>query len=241
MISNGSLALLCFLVLLETVTIAFHLDTQVRVSGSAVTPVDVPTHVDLDSNTLTEYMRLPVEQYALVPMPLNATLSRIPSNNKFELRVPPMRFLWLEVQPVVEADVALEPHRVVISSDKCRLIGSPFLSKVQMNERFNFSAYTELTWNDARNENSTISAQTLIEVDVDRPFPFRTMPKRAIEKVGNTAMRLSMNFILKSFLQGLASDYQLWASDATYRARRSELAIQVGYYNDSHTVELSSS
>ena len=93
-----------------TAAMAFHLDTKVRVRGSVVTPVLpmftlLPTAdiANATPPTLTEYMTLPVEQYALVPMPLNSTLSRLPggSESEFELVVPPVRFcgwrcnLWL--------------------------------------------------------------------------------------------------------------------------------------------------
>ena len=240
-----------------TAALAFHLDTKVRVRGSVVTPVLpmftlLPTAdiVNATPPTLTEYMTLPVEQYALVPMPLNSTLSRLPggSESEFELVVPPVRFLWLEVQPVVEAQVTLEESRVIISSKKCRLLGSPFISKVKLNERFEFFATAELTWNDtytagleggaiapviiaaesSRGSGDSISAETYIRVDVDTPMPFRAIPKRVIEKTGDTAMRLSMNFIMRSFLHGLATDYARWAKDPAYRTSRSELAKAVG-------------
>jgi len=246
MISSWKALSLSFLWYLLTVgrldpVVGFNLDTKVRVNGQAVTNVPIISPTTDTTNeytgTLTEYMTLPVEQYALVPMPLNSTLSRLPggTTSEFELKVPPINFLGLEVQPVVEAEVALEPNRVIISSQKCRLNGSPFLLRVKMNERFDFRAKAELTWNDtasishdhsvvgsAPTENS-ISAQASIEVDVDRPMPFNAIPKRAVEKMGNTAMRLSMGFVLRSFLRGLSTDYQRWANDPNYRANRSLL------------------
>ena len=129
-------------------------------------------------------MRLPVEQYSLVAMPLNSTLSRIdtiPSTNNggnindndtnnysrsdnnndnntqsqsrsqseqlllFELVVPPVRFLWLEVQPIVYAVVTQQDDKVIIiSSDQCILEGSPFISKVHLNERFDFLCHSRI-------------------------------------------------------------------------------------------------
>lgn len=231
--------------LLCPVTVGFSLDTKVRVRGSWSLPVPTPSNGLVDSSVqLSKYMTLPVEQYALVPMPLNSTLSRIPggTTSDFELVVPPLNFLWLEVQPVVEAKVNLEPDRVVITSEKCTLSGSPFLSKVRLNDRFDFRVRAELTWNDTalvsrgtdegNEEDDTvvsapersISAETWIEVDVDTPMPFRAIPKRAIEKTGNTAMALSMNYVLRSFMRGLVKDYSRWAEDPAYRKFRSELA-----------------
>ena len=195
-----------------------------------------------DSLRLTNYMRLPVEQYALVPMPLNSTLSRLPggSVSDFELMVPPVKFLWLTVQPFVHAFVVLEEDKVVITGDRCTLKGSPFIAKVKLNERFSFNVWSELTWddtleegiskqgcdddgNDGGNGEGTIYARSRIQVDVDVPRPFSAIPKRVIEATGDKAMQLSLKILLKTFMKGLASDYSRWASDPDYRRRRAEM------------------
>ena len=175
-------------------------------------------------------------------MPLNSTLSRLPggSVSDFELVVPPVKFLWLTVQPVVHAFVVLEEDRVVITGDRCTLKGSPFIAKVKLNERFLFNVWSELTWddtleegiskqgcdsdgNDGGNGEGTIYARSRIKVDVDVPRPFSAIPKRVIEATGDKAMQLSLKILLRSFVKGLASDYSRWASDPDYRRRRAEM------------------
>ena len=234
-----------------TFALTFNLDTKIRVGSTTSIKVPNPSNAITDNVPLTQYMRLPVEQYALVPMPLNSTLSRIPGGNTtsdFELVVPPVRFLWLDVQPVVHAVVTLQDDKVVIAGDRCSLHGSPFISKVQLNDRFDFRVRAELTWNDtcsttsnddagrvkktdAINGNnarlgssSTIFGDASIKVDVDVPRPFNAIPRRGIEKIGNKAMQLSLSILLRSFMKGLAGDYQRWASDPEYRKQRAELA-----------------
>lgn len=221
---------------------SFNLDTKVRVRSTCSVPVSNRLAAQDDSLRLTNYMRLPVEQYALVPMPLNSTLSRLPggSVSDFELVVPPVKFLWLTVQPVVHAFVVLEEDRVVITGDRCTLKGSPFIAKVKLNERFSFNVWSELTWDDTLEEGiskqgcdddgngggngeSTIYARSRIKVDVDVPRPFSAIPKRVIEATGDKAMQLSLKILLRSFMKGLASDYSRWASDPDYRRRRADM------------------
>ena len=112
----------------------------------------------------------------------------------------------------------------------------PFISKVHLNERFDFCVTAELMWNDdtttknnvpassssetAALDSSTIFAIAGIEINVDVPRPFNAIPKRVIIPTGETAMQVTLNYLLGSFLQGLAEDYQLWANDSKYRQQQ---------------------
>jgi len=267
--------LVYFLVFETTITttkaLSFRLNTKVRVHGS--TRIAVPSPPSHDSNShereiqqcktdLSTYMTLPVEQYVLVPMPLNSKLSRLESNNhenKFLLQVPPIRFWNLQIHPLVTAQVVLESDKVHITSNQC-LLQSPeesYIERVRLNERFDFSVSCTLTWKDHDDDdyddgydievekhdnsqredvgednsvrqkmrNGMIHAETQIHVNVDPPPPFHRIPRSALETAGNTAMRISMNYLIRSFLRGLVEDYHIWASDATYRAQRASLSL----------------
>ena len=100
---------------------------------------------------------------------------------------------------------------------------------------FDFCVTAELMWNDTTTNNvpasssleaaalldsSTIFAIADIEINVDVPRPFNAIPKRVIIPTGETAMQVTLNYLLGSFLQGLAEDYQLWANDSKYRQQR---------------------
>ncbi|KAL7484741.1 hypothetical protein ACHAW6_010358 [Cyclotella cf. meneghiniana] len=254
-------------------------DTTVAVDDKCTVHVHPPPHARADNVTLTTYMRLPVEQYVLIPMPLGSSLTRVGGCNNdwrqqsnyladgddnaveptcrsteelFELVVPTIKFFSLSLQPVVYATVQPQFHRVIISSNKCILHGSPFIEKVKLNDRFIFQVRTTLTWNDAlsRNQNMptnfdrgtqqiamrhrdkletmsascSISAETCIHVDVDVPRPFRSIPKAILQSTGNAAMKVSMKYIQASFLQNLARDYEKWAYDLEYRKFRASLS-----------------
>jgi hypothetical protein len=227
------LRLFCVGYLSVIVGCAFELDTKIRVQSRKRIEVFVPPPAadspfpdeeKKQNLSLGTYMTLPVEQYVLVPMPLNADLSR--KNDEFCLTVPPMTFFGLQVQPVVSANVILQPNQVVISASKCRLESvteeSSYIDDIRLNERFTFEASCTLTWEES--PTPSILASTQIHVDVDPPSPFSKLPKKLLEKTGNAAMRLSMNYIIKSFLKGLSKDYCRWARDADYREMRETLS-----------------
>jgi len=186
-------------------------DTKVNVDGKATVLITPPPPLQ-HNVTLTRYMHLPVEQYVLIPMPLGSSLTtrvrndddindnnqKLSSNTEFELVVPTITFFGLSLTPVVYATVQPQANQVVISSNQCILRGSPFIEKVQLNDRFDFFVNTTLTWTDDTTYNSTecsITAETCIKVDVDVPRPFNTIPKRIIERTGNAAMHISLKYI----------------------------------------------
>lgn len=244
-------------------------DTQVAVDGKSTVAVpSLPcTSTRLPQNiSLTSYMRLPVEQYVLIPMPLDSSLTRIYSDNAninsederagnattaetpfnstsssaelFELVVPNITFFQLKLQPVVYATVIPEPNQVTITSEKCVLRGSPFIEKVKLNDRFDFSVTTTLTWHDVNNsshshsqpnvttECSTITAETCIIINVDVPRPFNAIPKRVLEATGSTAVKLTLLYIQANFVGNLVTDYVKWATVAEYRKYRASLSME---------------
>eukprot|EP00577_Skeletonema_sp_RCC1716_P020492 CAMPEP_0113422326 /NCGR_PEP_ID=MMETSP0013_2-20120614/28400_1 /TAXON_ID=2843 ORGANISM="Skeletonema costatum, Strain 1716" /NCGR_SAMPLE_ID=MMETSP0013_2 /ASSEMBLY_ACC=CAM_ASM_000158 /LENGTH=299 /DNA_ID=CAMNT_0000310061 /DNA_START=134 /DNA_END=1033 /DNA_ORIENTATION=+ /assembly_acc=CAM_ASM_000158 len=254
-------------------------DTKVAVEGKSTAPVIPPplqssSECDGSSNdvvTLSNYMRLPVEQYVLIEMPLGSSLTKIDNNEvykgeEFELVVPEITFFNLTLQPVVLCTVQPMEDRVVIFSDNCYLRGSSFIEKTRLNERFDFRVRCTLTWYDEQNlvaadvlseedesdtedtgrknkfrfgnkeiiesddetdcsssSSSTITATTSIDVAVDVPRPFSSIPKFIVERTGNAAMKLSLKYIQANFVRNLANDYEKWSTDEEYRSYRASL------------------
>lgn len=246
-------------------------DTRVAVDGKSTVTIPSTTTTRqqdgllLHNVTLTHYMRLPVEQYILIPMPLDSSLTRIDGNNTtttfttsespsetdscselFELVIPNITFFQLKLQPVVYATVTPQPNKVIISSEKCILRGSPFIEKVKLNDRFDFSVTTTLTWKDAYSssqsnrrqhdipstsshtngttERSAITAETFITINVDVPRPFNSIPKQILEATGNAAVKFTLLYIQANFVSNLAKDYVKWATVAEYRKYRASLS-----------------
>mmetsp|Transcript_7009 Transcript_7009/g.9897 ORF Transcript_7009/g.9897 Transcript_7009/m.9897 type:complete len:329 (+) Transcript_7009:199-1185(+) len=129
----------------------------IRASKLIDQPVSIPPPSPANEDgtcCLTSYMQLPAAQYACVPMPLNASLTRlVGSKDKFKLCVPPMTFrlpgvINLEVVPEVKARVDVQKDRVLISADECTIHGSPLIESLDLNERFDFSIRCCMTWGD---------------------------------------------------------------------------------------------
>mmetsp|Transcript_37590 Transcript_37590/g.90002 ORF Transcript_37590/g.90002 Transcript_37590/m.90002 type:complete len:245 (+) Transcript_37590:280-1014(+) len=188
--------------------------------------------------TLSQYMRLPVEQYVLIKLPLDSELTKLDAgsgvdvpemesdNNTglFKLLVPPITFTNLTLQPVVFAAVECRKNEVVIHSHTCVLQGSEFIERTRLNERFDFKVETSLTWEDNMDSDSFIYANTRIEVDVDVPRPFNRIPKLILQRIGNAAVKISLKVIQGTFVENLASDYSKWSQDEPYRLYRASLS-----------------
>ena len=71
--------------------------------------VNVPlTESEEAGRSLSEYMRLPVDQYVGIDLPMGAEMKRVPEDpDLFQLEIPGLKFLSLEVKPVVRVRVRL--------------------------------------------------------------------------------------------------------------------------------------
>ena len=74
--------------------------------------VNVPLDESKDAveagRSLSTYMRLPVDQYVGIELPMGAEMKRVPNDpDLFQLEIPGLKFLSLEVKPVVRVRVRL--------------------------------------------------------------------------------------------------------------------------------------
>lgn len=180
--------------------------------------------------SLTDYMRLPVEQYVCLQMPLNATLERM-ANNQFNLTVPPVRFFHLDVSPVLICDVTQTADSVQIASKQCILRGSNYV--VGLNGCYNINVVTKFQWTDTA-EKRSIQSSSKIYVEVDPPKPFKYFGKTILESTGSLAMSIALRQIENAFVQSLAKDYERWANDAQYRQARANSGSSAGSLSHAH-------
>jgi len=170
--------------------------------------------------SLDDYMQLPVEQYVCIKMPLDATLERM-HTTIFNLTVPPVKFFNLEVSPMLVCEVTQDKNSVVIRSNSCTLRGSPYVEG--LNGCYDMNIETRFRWMDAP-EKKSIQSSSRILVEVDPPPPFKYFPKKVLTSTGHLAMSIALKQIENAFVQSLAKDYERWATDEEYRARRAESA-----------------
>lgn len=175
------------------------------------------TSANDENVSLSEYMRLPVEQYASLKMPLNASLKRI-NNRQFKLVIPSVKLFHLDVSPIMICDVVQTPQSVEITSNHCILSGSEYVDG--LNGCFKFDVATKIQWTDTPAK-SAIQSLSKISLEVDPPHPFKFVGKKILESTGMVAL----NAIIESaFVHSLAEDYERWAKDPAYRVSRSKIS-----------------
>ena len=121
-------------------------DARIQLDAKMRQPVTVPA-ARAGPVSLDRYMRLPVEQYCAIPLPMQASLVRTARPDEFEMRVPELAFRVpgkpITVAPLVVASVVSERDRVVIASDSCTLTGSSeamrLIEATRLNDRFEFN------------------------------------------------------------------------------------------------------
>lgn len=182
--------------------------------------------------SLQSYMKLPVDQYVCIQMPLDATLERM-DGIMFNLTVPPVTFFNLAVSPMVLCRVSQSSQAVVIESNDVVLRGSPFV--VSLNGCYKISIRTEFNWIDTA-EKKAILSRSEIHVKVDPPPPFKFFGKRVLETTGNLAMKIALRQIENAFVQALARDYERWAVDKPYRDDRAAGFCDVSEFDSEDTL-----
>jgi hypothetical protein len=168
--------------------------------------------------SLTKYMRLPVDQYVCVKIPLSAKLER-KADNTFELTVPDLTFFNLKVSPLVIAEVSQTETSVIIESSQVFLRGSPYVES--LNGCYEIRVRTEFGWEDGASCGpNVIISKSKIKVAVNPPSPFKYLPHSALEATGMAVMQFALKQIESAFLRALAKDYENWALDGNYRISR---------------------
>ena len=170
--------------------------------------------------SLENYMKLPVDQYVCIKMPLDATLIRI-KGNTFNLTVPPVQFFNLAVSPTIMCEVTQDAQSVIIESDSVLLSGSKYV--VGLNGCYKIKIKTVFSWVDEgseKNAKKVILSASSILVEVEPPAPFKYFSKRILESTGTLALSIALRQIENAFVTSLARDYERWALDAAYREVR---------------------
>lgn len=168
--------------------------------------------------SLDNYMKLPVEQYVCIKMPLDATLDRMTDTaDMFNLTVPPVTFFSLQVSPMIICKVYQTIDSVVIESKEVILRGSPIV--VGLNGCYKIKIKTTFNWIDTPTKKSIYSTSDIF-VEVEPPAPFKYFGRQVLEATGTLAMSIALRNIENEFVNNLARNYELWATDAQYRSIR---------------------
>lgn len=162
---------------------------------------------------LLEYMSLPASQYSV----LDAERIERVDDNTFRCYVYTFKFFNFEVCPVLLVRVEEQPNGCCIKLLSCKLEGSPIV--VAQNDKFDALMVNRISCGSKQSDSPVqqLTSDTVIEVSIDVPFPFRAIPVEVIESSGTRVLDQILRITLPRFMAQLVKDYQAWASGDTSR------------------------
>ncbi|WP_392532700.1 DUF1997 domain-containing protein [Nostoc sp. C117] len=153
---------------------------------------------------------IPIQHYLRQPQRLVKALvdnSRIQqlSEEVFRLKMRPLTFMSLSIQPTVDMRVWAEANGIIhLRSLGCEILGFEYI-----NQRFalNLKGYLspkELT------TGTYLQGRANLEVEVDLPPPFSFTPKPILEATGNGLLKSVLLTVKQRLLHQLLADYRYW-------------------------------
>ncbi len=155
---------------------------------------------------------IPIEYYLRQPQRLiNALVDRSRvdelSKDTFRLKMRPLNFLTLSIQPTVNMQIWTEPDgSICLRSLACEIRGVEYI-----NERFNLDLLGKLVPTTTE-KGTCLVGQADLQVEVGLPPAFWLTPKPLLEAAGNGLLRSVLMTIKQRLMHQLLSDYCSWAT-----------------------------
>jgi hypothetical protein len=156
---------------------------------------------------------VPIQHYLRQPQRLVKALvdpSRIEQLNEevFRLKIRPLAFMSLSIQPTADLKVWTEPNGTVnLQSIACEILGLDYI-----NQRFNLNLKGHLSPYQI-NGATLLKGKADLEVQVELPLPFSLTPKPILEATGNGLLKSVLLTIKQRLLHQLLADYSCWVSN----------------------------
>ncbi|MEX0267978.1 DUF1997 domain-containing protein [Leptolyngbyaceae cyanobacterium UHCC 1019] len=154
---------------------------------------------------------IPIQHYLRQPQRLINALAgssqiEILGNDLFRLKMRPLKFMMLSLQPTVDMRVWTEPDGVVrLQSVRCDIRGIEYI-----NQRFSLNLTGHLQVVDDQ-QTTRLKGTADLEVLVELPPPLWLTPKSILETTGNGLLKSVLLTIKQRLVYQLLSDYQTWA------------------------------
>lgn len=155
---------------------------------------------------------IPIQHYLRQPQRLvNALVdpSRIEqlSEENFRLKMRPLTFMTLSLQPTVDLRVWAESNGTIrLQSLNCEIRGIEYI-----NQRFALNLKGHLSPSQL-NGVTRLQGRADLEVQVELPPPFSFTPKLFLEAAGNGLLKSVLLTIKQRLLHQLLADYHCWVS-----------------------------
>jgi hypothetical protein len=157
--------------------------------------------------------QIPIQHYLRQPRRLMNALadpSRLEqlSKDTFRLKMRPLSFLMLTIQPTVDLKVwALADGTIGLKSVGCEIRGVEYI-----NQRFSLKLVGRLS--PSQKEGTThLTGQANLEVQVELPPALKFTPLSILEKTGNGLLKSVLMTIKQRLMHNLLCDYRQWASE----------------------------
>lgn len=154
---------------------------------------------------------IPIQHYLRQPQRLvNALVdpSRIEqlSEDCFRLKMRPLAFMTLSIQPTVDFKIWAEPNGTIhLQSMACEIRGIDYI-----NQRFALNLKGHLS---PCHNNDYLEGKADLEVIVELPLPFSLTPTPILEAAGNGLLKSVLLTIKQRLLHQLLADYCCWVSN----------------------------
>jgi hypothetical protein len=155
---------------------------------------------------------IPIQHYLRQPQRLVQALVD-PSRTEqlspecFRLKMRPLHFMMLSVQPTVDMRVWADPDGTIhLRSIGCEIRGVEYI-----NQRFNLELVGQLV-PQLQGETTRLRGRADLKVQVDLPPPLLLAPKPLIETTGNGLLRSVLLTIKQRLMHQLLQDYRTWVA-----------------------------
>ena len=159
--------------------------------------------------------RVPIQHYLRQPRRLvNALVDRTRteqlSDDCFRLKMRPLQFMMLSIQPTVDMRVwAQSDGTINLESVACEILGVGYV-----NDRFALNLKGKLCV-DKSSGVTYLKGKADLEVQVELPPPFWLTPKPILEATGNALLKSVLLSVKQRLMYQLLLDYRRWASNET--------------------------
>jgi len=154
---------------------------------------------------------VPIQHYLRQPHRLvnaltdNSRIERL-ADEIFRLKMRPLAFMSLSIQPTVDMRVWAESNGTVyLRSVNCEILGFEYF-----NQRFSLNLKGYLAPYQAANS-TYLQGKVDLAVTVDIPYPLCLTPQPILSATGNSLLKSVLLTIKQRLLHHLLADYRQWA------------------------------
>ncbi|MBD2517515.1 DUF1997 domain-containing protein [Nostoc sp. FACHB-973] len=174
---------------------------------------------------------IPIQHYLRQPQRLvkalvdNSPIQQV-SEEVFRLKMRPLTFMSLSIQPTVDMRVWAESNGIIyLRSLGCEILGFEYI-----NQRFTLNLKGYLSPKE-QTTGTRLQGRADLEVQIDLPPPFSLTPKPILEATGNGLLKSVLLTVKQRLLHQLLADYRYWVISQTKNQRLDAESVELPMLN----------